>query len=61
MRVYYDLFKNLPRIIVARDFCPTQLTQMRCKDVVKTSYFWSQSRLRLVRNGSRDNLFLKTS
>ena len=39
MRVYYDLFKNLPRIIVARDFCPTQLTQTRCKDVVKTSYF----------------------
>ena len=32
----------------------TQPAQRRRKDVVETSYFWSQRRLRLVCNGSRD-------
>ena len=37
---------------------PSQPTQKRCKDVLKTSYFWPQRRLKLVWNGSRDDLFL---
>ena len=37
----------------------SQPTQRRRKDVVKTSYFWSQRRLRLVWNGNRDDLFLR--
>ena len=37
----------------------TKTSQRRRKDVVKTSLFWSQRRLRLVRNGSRDDLLLR--
>ena len=36
-----------------------QPTQRRRKDVVKTSQFWSQRGLRLVWNGSHDDLFLR--
>ena len=42
----------------------TQPAQRRRKDIVKTSYFWSERRLRLVWNGRRDDLFkdvVKTS
>ena len=38
---------------------PSQPTQRCRKDVVKTSYFRSQRRLRLVWNASRDDLFLR--
>ena len=31
----------------------------RHKDVLKTTYFWSQRRLRLVSNGNRDDFFLR--
>ena len=37
----------------------TQPTRWRRKDVVKTSSFWSQKRLRFVWNGSCDDLFLR--
>ena len=37
----------------------SQPTQRHRKDVVRTSYFRSQRRLRLVWYGSRDNLFLR--
>ena len=37
----------------------TQPTQKRGKDILKTSYFWSQRRLRLTSNGTRDDLFLR--
>ena len=36
----------------------TQPTQRCRKDAVKAPYFWSQRRLRLVWNGSRNDLFL---
>ena len=37
----------------------TQPAQRRRKGVLKTSYFWSQRYLRLVSNGSCEDLFLK--
>ena len=40
---------------------PTQATQRRRKDVVKTSSIWSQRRPRLIWNGSLDDSFFKTS
>ena len=36
-----------------------QSTKRPRKDVVKTCYFWSQRRLRLVSNGSCDDFFLR--
>ena len=38
---------------------PFQPAIRRLKNVHKTSNFWSQKRLVLVRNGSRDHLFLR--
>ena len=40
---------------------PTQPTQRRRNDVVKTSSIWSQRRPRLIWNGSLDDSFFKTS
>ena len=39
----------------------SQPTQRHRKNVVKTSCFWSERCLRLVWNGSRDDLFFKMS
>ena len=37
----------------------SQPIHRRHKNVLKTSYFWSQRRLRLVSNGSHDDIFLR--
>ena len=55
------VFVNISRLVHSAHFSinTTQPAQKRRKDVLKTSYFWSQRRLTLVSNGSRDDLFSK--
>ena len=51
-----ELYKDVSLI---KTFTTTQPTQRRRKDLLKKPYFWSQRCLRLVSNGSRDDLFLR--
>ena len=60
--IWQVLFKHFiqeQEVAIRRCSFTSQPTQRRRKNVLKTSYFWSQRRLRLVSNGSRDDLFLR--